>query len=43
LIQKKQDLRPARRSEAGKKLILLILVQKHTFSRPDIRLDNETC
>ena len=43
LIQKKQDLRPARRSEAGKKLILLILVQKHTFSRPDYRLDNETC
>ena len=43
LIQKKQDLRSARRSEAGKKLILLILVQKHTFSRPDYRLDNETC
>ena len=43
LIQKKQDLRPARRSEAGKKLIPLILVQKHTFSRPDYRLDNEQC
>jgi hypothetical protein len=41
LIQKKQDLRPARRSEAGKKLTILILVQKHTFSRPDLRLDNE--
>tara|TARA_R110002110_G_scaffold122611_1_gene298917 strand:+ start:257 stop:652 length:396 start_codon:yes stop_codon:yes gene_type:complete len=31
LIQKKQDLRPARRTEAGKKLFILIPVQKHTF------------
>ncbi|WP_236646203.1 hypothetical protein, partial [Sulfitobacter sp. HI0021] len=43
LIQKKKDLRPSRRSEAGKKLILFILYQKHTFTRPDYRLDNERC
>jgi len=34
LIQKKQDLRPARRTEAGKKLFILIPVQKHTFFPP---------
>ena len=38
LIQKKQNLRPARRSEAGKKLTILILDQKHTFP-PRLGLD----
>ncbi len=34
-------MRLARKTEAGKKLSPLILVQKHTFTRPLYRVDNE--